>query len=221
MKPVLIFDLDGTLVDSKKDLTASVNYIRHQFDLPTLTEDEIALFIGDGALMLIRRALADKANESTVQTALQMFLSYYRAHMLDQTVLYPSVRETLDRLRDCKLAVLTNKPIHFSCAMLDGLGIYQYFAAVYGGNSFDRKKPDPVGVYRILSDTKGQREATWMIGDSAVDVRTGKNAGVTTCGVTYGYSTQSFEAYPPDFLIDRFSELEALIHARSTQLHPR
>jgi phosphoglycolate phosphatase len=221
MKPVLIFDLDGTLVDSKKDLTASVNYIRHQFDLPDLTEHEIARFIGDGALMLIRRALAEKATESAVQTGLQMFLSYYRAHMLDQTVLYPGVRETLDRLSDCKLAVLTNKPVHFSCAMLDGLGIYGYFAAVYGGNSFDRKKPDPVGVYRILSDTNGHREMTWMIGDSGVDVQTGKNAGVTTCGVTYGYSTKSFAESPPDFLIDRFSELEALIHVRGTQLHPR
>src|SRR5437762_10149710 len=184
VRPVLIFDLDGTLVDSKKDLTASVNYIRHQFDLPILTEGEIARFIGNGALMLIRRALGDQATEANVQTALQMFLSYYRAHMLDSTRLYPGVRETLDRLKDCKLAVLTNKPIHFSCAMLDGLGIYRHFTSVYGGNSFERKKPDPMGIYRILSDTNGQREATWMIGDSAVDVCTGKNAGVTTCGVT-------------------------------------
>src|SRR2546423_14150302 len=113
MKPVLIFDLDGTLVDSKKDLTASVNYIRRRFDLPTLTENEIARFIGDGALMLIRRALAERASETNVQSGLQMFLSYYRAHMLDQTVLYPGVVETLDRLQECKLAVLTNKPVHF------------------------------------------------------------------------------------------------------------
>jgi phosphoglycolate phosphatase len=170
MKPVLIFDLDGTLVDSKKDLTASVNHIRHKFDLPVLTEEEIARFIGDGALMLIRRTLAAKASETNVQEGLEMFLSYYRIHMLDNTVLYPGVRETLDTLVDCKLAVLTNKPVHFSRAMLDGLGLYSKFHVVYGGNSFDRKKPDPVGVHRILSDTNGQREKTWMIGDSAVDV---------------------------------------------------
>jgi phosphoglycolate phosphatase len=213
MKPVLIFDLDGTLVDSKKDLTASVNYIRNQFNLPLLTEEEIARFIGQGALMLIRRALGEKATEANVQAALQVFLSYYRAHMLDQTTLYPGVRETLDRLRHCTLAVLTNKPVHFSCAMLDGLGIYRHFAAVYGGNSFDQKKPDPVGIYQILSDTHGHRERTWMVGDSSVDVLTGRNAGVTTCGVTYGYATVSFAEYPPDFLIDQFPELEALIHA--------
>ena len=212
MRPVLIFDLDGTLVDSKQDLTTSVNYIRTRFDLPLLTAEEIARFIGNGALMLIRRALGPKASEDNVQAGLQMFLSYYRTHMLDSTVLYPGVLETLDRLVDCKLAVLTNKPVHFSCAMLDGLGVYKRFAAVYGGNSFDHKKPDPVGVYQILSDTKGQRERTWMIGDSAVDVLTGRNAGIRTCGVTYGYATETFKDAPPDFLIDNFSDLEALVH---------
>src|SRR5206468_7095831 len=95
VRPVLIFDLDGTLVDSKKDLTSSVNYIRHEFDLPVLTEEAIARFIGNGALMLIRRALGSKATETNVQVALQMFLTYYRVHMLDTTCLYPGVRETL------------------------------------------------------------------------------------------------------------------------------
>jgi phosphoglycolate phosphatase len=214
VRAVLIFDLDGTLVDSKKDLTASVNHIRHQFELPVLAEGEIAGFIGNCASMLIRRALGAKATEENVQIGLQMFLSYYRAHMLDCTRLYPGVRETLDRLTGCcKLAVLTNKPVHFSCAMLDGLGIYKHFIAVYGGNSFDYKKPDPVGVFQILADTKGHRERTWMIGDSAVDVQTGRNASIKTCGVTYGYATETFTETPPDFLIDNFSELETLVHA--------
>lgn len=212
MTTVLIFDLDGTLVDSKTDLTASVNHIRNRFDLPVLPEDEIARFIGDGALMLIRRALGGKATESNVQAGLQMFLSYYRAHMLESTALYPGVVETLDRLSNCKLAVLTNKPVHFSCTMLDGLGIYRRFAAVYGGNSFDRKKPDPAGIYQILSDTKGRRERAWIIGDSAVDVQTGRNAGIKTCGVTYGYATATFKEAPPDFLIDSFPDLEGLVY---------
>jgi phosphoglycolate phosphatase len=212
VKPVLIFDLDGTLVDSKKDLTASVNHVRHKFDMHSLTEEEIARFIGNGAQTLIRRVLGAKATESNVQSGLQMFLSYYRTHMLDQTVLYPGVRETLTRLSDCRLAVLTNKPVHFSCAMLDGLGIYRCFAVVYGGNSFHQKKPDPVGIFQILSDTKGQREKAWMIGDSAVDVLTGRNAGVTTCGVTYGYATETFNASPPDYIIDEFAELEKLVY---------
>jgi phosphoglycolate phosphatase len=211
VRPVLIFDLDGTLVDSKKDLTASVNYIRQQFDLPLLTEQEIARFIGNGALMLIRRALANQATETNVQAGLQMFLQYYRAHMLDTTRLYPGVHETLDRLGDHQLAVLTNKPVHFSCAMLDGLGIYKHFVSVYGGNSFDHKKPDPIGVYQILSDTKGDRKRTWIVGDSAVDVLTGRNASIKTCGVTYGYVSETFKDTPPDVLIDNFSDLERLI----------
>ena len=176
-----------------------------------MTEEEIARFIGNGALMLIRRALAAQATEDNVQVGLQMFLQYYRIHMLDTTRLYPGVRETLDRLGDCQLAVLTNKPVHFSCAMLDGLGIYKHFVSVYGGNSFDRKKPDPVGVHQILSDTKGDREETWIVGDSAVDVLTGRNACIKTCGVTYGYVAETFNDTPPDVLIDNFTDLERLV----------
>jgi phosphoglycolate phosphatase len=146
----LIFDLDGTLVDSKKDLTASVNHVRSTFGLPALPEDQIASFIGDGAQMLIQRALTagDRpVADADVQSGVQLFLSYYREHMLDDSVLYPEVHETLMRLSDCRLAVLTNKPIRFSRTMLEGLGILHHFAAVYGGNSFERKKPDPIGIF--------------------------------------------------------------------------
>jgi phosphoglycolate phosphatase len=209
--PVLIFDLDGTLVDSKNDLAASVNHVRLTFGLPILTEKEISGFIGDGAQMLIQRALGGDAAASDVQSGLQLFLAYYREHMLDQSVLYPGVSETLRRLTDCRLAVLTNKPIRFSRMMLDGLGILDLFSAVYGGNSFERKKPDPVGIFQILTDTGGQLEKTWMIGDSAVDVQTGRNAGATTCGVSWGYATDSFKATPPDFLVHRFEEIEPLV----------
>jgi phosphoglycolate phosphatase len=209
--PVLIFDLDGTLVDSKKDLTSSVNHVRSTFHLPELTEHEISTFIGDGAQMLIQRALGAEAAPADVHSGLQLFLSYYREHMLDQSTLYPGVYETLERLEDFRLAVLTNKPIRFSRTMLEGLGILHRFAAVYGGNSFERKKPDPVGIFQILTDTNGQPEKTWMIGDSAVDVLTGRNAGVKTCGVSWGYATDSFKATPPEFLIHRFEELEELV----------
>jgi phosphoglycolate phosphatase len=209
--PLLIFDLDGTLVDSKKDLTSSVNHVRSTFSLPSLSEQEIAAFIGDGAQMLIHRALGGEASASDVQLGLQLFLAYYREHMLDESVLYPGVSETLGRLSDCRLAVLTNKPIRFSRMMLEGLGILGHFSAVYGGNSFERKKPDPVGVFQILADTGGQLEKTWMIGDSAVDVLTGRNAGATTCGVSWGYATDSFKETPPDFLVHQFAEIEALV----------
>jgi phosphoglycolate phosphatase len=211
--PVLIFDLDGTLADSKKDLAFSVNHVRSTFGLPDLTEEEISAFIGDGAQMLIQRALGADASAPDVQSGLQLFLSYYRDHMLDRTVLYPGVAETLRSLAHCRLAVLTNKPIRFSRLMLEGLGILHHFAAVYGGNSFDRKKPDPVGVFQILSDTGGVPGDTWMIGDSSIDVITGRSAGVTTCGVSWGYAPETFAHTPPDFMIHRIEELLALVRS--------
>jgi phosphoglycolate phosphatase len=211
---VLIFDLDGTLVDSRKDLSSSVNYVRASYGLPGLSEEAISGYIGDGAQMLIQRALGKEADASDVQDGLQKFLSYYRDHMLDESVLYAGVAETLARLSDCRLAVLTNKPVRFSKMMLEGLGILQLFASVYGGNSFERKKPDPVGVFQILSDTNGRIEDTWMIGDSAIDVMTGRNAGAVTCGVSWGYAPESFAQTPPRFLIHRFEELESLVRGQ-------
>lgn len=211
MRPLIIFDLDGTLVDSKQDLCDSVNYVRVQFGLAPLAEEAIAGLIGDGAHALIRRALEGLATEETIEEGLHLFLRYYRDHMLDASSLYPGVEETLDRLADCDLAVLTNKPYLFSCAMLDGLGIYDRFSSVYGGNSFRQKKPDPVGIFQILADTGTEAIRTWMVGDSSVDVIAGRNAGVSTCGVTYGYAAETFEDHPPDHVIDRIHQLEGII----------
>lgn len=208
---LIIFDLDGTLVDSNADLVASVNHVRGQCGLSPLDDGLIREMIGDGAEMLVRRALGDHASEAMVQEGLRRFLGYYREHMLDQTCLYPGVVETLDALAECKLAVLTNKPWRFSCLMLEGLGIYDRFAAIYGGNSFSEKKPHPVGIHRILSDTGSRAPGTWMVGDSSVDVLTGRNAGVHTCGVTYGYAAHSFERHPPDVEIDAFAELTRIV----------
>ena len=211
MEPLIILDLDGTLVDSKADLCKSVNHVRTQFGLSTMSEPVIAGLIGDGAAALVQGALENKVTEDELDRGLTMFLDYYREHMLDESDLYPGVRQTLDALDDAKLAVLTNKPYRFSCRMLERLGIYGRFEAVYGGNSFEHKKPNPVGILQILSDTKGSRESTWMVGDSSVDVKTGRNAGVRTCGVTYGYAPESFRTDPPDHFIDTFSELPDLV----------
>ncbi|MGH9563203.1 MAG: HAD hydrolase-like protein, partial [Terracidiphilus sp.] len=143
---VLMFDLDGTLIDSRLDLVLSVNATLRHMNRPELPHETIYKLVGSGAAILVQRALGQNASEEESQRGLQFFLSYYREHMLDNTVTYPGVREGLDMLKDRPLAVLTNKPVKFSQAILDGLGLAQYFRLVYGGNSFATKKPEPEGA---------------------------------------------------------------------------
>lgn len=206
---LLIFDLDGTLIDSKLDLVHSVNAARKLMDLPAISEELVSSYVGNGAPVLMRRALGPGASDADVQRALEFFLAYYRDHMLDNTRLYPGVRESLDRLRDAgaRLAVLTNKPVRFSQAIIDGLGVGPHFFRVYGGNSFEQKKPDPIGVNTLLEESGAPRERTIMVGDSGVDVRTARNAGIKACGVTYGFQPEGFEQDPPDIVIDHMAQL--------------
>ena len=200
---LLIFDLDGTLIDSKRDLVNSVNAARAFAGLPALDDALVASYVGSGAPVLIRRAFPD-AGEAEHARLLRYFLDYYREHMLDATTLYPGVREALDRLHaaDVALAVLTNKPVRFSIHLLQGLGIDMHFFRIYGGNSFEEKKPDPVGINMLVEESGAARARTVMVGDSAVDVRTARNARVVACGVSWGFQPQTFADAPPDFIID-------------------
>lgn len=205
---LLVFDLDGTLIDSKLDLVHSVNAARMLMNLPAISEELVSSYVGNGAPVLIRRALGPDATEPDVQRALEYFLAYYRDHMLDNTRLYPTVREALDRLLAAgrKMAVLTNKPVRFSRAIIEGLGLGKHFFRVYGGNSFEQKKPDPIGVEILMKESSVSRDATIMIGDSGVDVRTARNAQVKACGVLYGFQPESFVDNPPDLLVNDLNE---------------
>ncbi len=138
---LLIFDLDGTLADSKVDLVHSVNAARKLMDLPPISDELVSSYVGDGAPVLMRRALGQRASEEDVARALEYFLTYYRAHMLDNTRLYPGVREALDRLRDAgtPMAVLTNKPVRFSRSLVEGLGLGKHFFQIYGGTASSRR----------------------------------------------------------------------------------
>jgi len=213
---LIIFDLDGTLIDSRLDLANSVNYTRLQLGLSALENDLIYSYVGDGASMLIRRALGREPNEAEIKQALEIFLQHYKRHLLDNTVLYPGVREALDRLDSLTLTVLTNKPVDPSNEILKGLGVQNKFAVVYGGNSFEQKKPDPVGIHRILQDTGISRERALMVGDSWIDIQTGRNAEIVTCGVTYGLASDTLQEAQPDFLIGDMRELLRIVYPLNT-----
>jgi len=205
---LLIFDLDGTLIDSKRDLADSVNATRAWMGLPSLHNDIVDSYVGDGAPTLIRRVLPG-ATEDDLARALRHFLDYYREHMLDATTLYPGVRGALDRLHDAgvPMAVLTNKPVRFSIQLVEGLGLEMHFFRVYGGNSFEQKKPNPRGIEMLIAESAAARERTVMVGDSAVDVLTARNARVQACGVSWGFQPETFADAPPDFVIDDMSAL--------------
>jgi len=223
----LIFDLDGTLIDSKLDLALAVNASLAHLGREPLPHEQVYGYVGHGAPMLIRRSLGagpDRigagATEAEVDRALGFFLDYYRAHMLDNTRPYPGVREGLETLAapdsigaGWRMAVLTNKPERFSRAILEGLGLARFFRYVYGGNSFDRKKPDPQGVEILLRNFQvGAREAM-IVGDSEIDVQTARNAGTWACGVTYGLGSEHLVDFPPDLLVDSLTDLPARLRA--------
>lgn len=217
---LLIFDLDGTLVDSREDLANSVNAMLRHYQKPELPHQVIASYIGDGAPMLVRRSLGDPDDENFVQDALLYFMAWYREHKLDNTYVYDGIREALDSIQasrngePLKMAVLSNKPVGPSRAIVEALGLGPYFFQVYGGNSFHTKKPDPAGVDALLEEAGAKREETVIIGDSNIDVLTGRNAGIYSVGVTYGLAPHTLEDAPPDVLIDKPLELASVLGPR-------
>jgi len=219
---LLIFDLDGTLVDSRIDLANSVNAMLRHYGKPELPNDVIASYIGNGAPMLVRRSLGDPDDESFVQEALLYFMAYYREHKLDTTYVYPGIKEALDLIRvardgaanNVKMAVLSNKPVGPSKAIVEALGLSQYFFQIYGGNSFHTKKPDPAGVEALLAESNAGAKETVIIGDSDVDIITARNAGAYSVGVTYGLAPHTLEDAPPDVLVDHPTELADVLGQR-------
>ena len=215
---LVIFDLDGTLIDSRLDLVHSVNAALRHIGRAPLPDDVIASYVGDGAPILIQRALGGEiVDETLVRKGLEFFLSYYRAHKLDHTTVYPGIKDALTVIQNSangtspaarrKLAVLTNKPVIPSRAIVEALGLAPFFAQVYGGNSFETKKPDPEGAQTLLEENGVSPEHTVIVGDSHTDIETGRNAGLWTVGVTYGFAPHTLEGQPPDISVDHPSEL--------------
>jgi phosphoglycolate phosphatase len=205
----LIFDLDGTLIDSKRDLIHSVNAMLREMGRQTLAEETISGYIGHGAPLLVNRALGGGATEVERARALEFFLAHYEEHKLDSTRAYPGVEETLAQLqrKNLSLAVLTNKPARISVRLLDALGLTTYFRAIYGGNSFETKKPDPLGANTILGEFGAAPPQAMVIGDSEVDVQTARNAGTIAAAVNYGFGVHDRTLYPADIYLDQISDL--------------
>ncbi|HUV69145.1 MAG TPA: HAD-IA family hydrolase [Terracidiphilus sp.] len=229
---LLVFDLDGTLIDSAQDLCNSVNAALAQFNFSPLPDPAIASFVGNGAPMLMRRSLAmaaattsEQVNENMFTDAYAFFLQYYREHKLDFTYAYEGVLEALDALKQLHdapggmpraMAVLTNKPVRPARGICEGLGMADYFLHIYGGDSFTAKKPDPLGLRTLMEETGATPQETVMIGDSQVDVQTARNAGAWSIGCTFGFAPQTLIETRPDILVDRASDWTAALSPAKT-----
>jgi phosphoglycolate phosphatase len=227
---LLVFDLDGTLIDSSLDLCNSVNAALIEVGRPELPQAMIASYIGDGAAMLVRRALGELYEVADPETgdgdqlfrrAYEFFLTYYRAHKLDNTRCYDGVIEALTMIRAAHpllpMAVLTNKPVNPSREICSALGLAPFFFQNYGGNSFATKKPDPTGLLTLLEEASSLLDAplrpehTVMIGDSDVDVLTARRCGARSLGCKFGLAPASLAAAMPDVLVDHPSEWQAAL----------
>jgi phosphoglycolate phosphatase len=213
---LLVFDLDGTLIDSSLDLCNAVNAALTHVGRPTLPNAVIAGFIGDGAAMLIQRALTEQHAEALFDTTYAHFLAFYRKHKLDNTRCYPGVLEALTAIRArhprLPMAVLTNKPVNPSREICAALGLAPFFFQNYGGNSFPTKKPDPAGLRTIIDEAEAllgapldSSEVT-MIGDSDVDIRTAHACGARSIGCTFGLAPHTLAAAKPTETVDSPSE---------------
>jgi phosphoglycolate phosphatase len=222
---LLVFDLDGTLIDSARDLCNSVNATLVEFEREPLPDPVVAGYIGDGAVMLVRRALfgvhATEVDEDFLARAYAWFLDYYREHKLDFTYAYKGVHEALAAVRALperaprSMSVLTNKPVRPAQAICEALHLAPFFLHVYGGNSFPLKKPDPMGLRALMEEACALPEETVLIGDSEVDVATARNAGTWVIGCTFGLAPLSLAANPPDVLVDSPAEWTAVLNPAS------
>jgi phosphoglycolate phosphatase len=218
----LLFDLDGTLVDSRANLANSVNLMLAELGREKLSDCRVLNFVGEGARLLVERALTATQGSAPLEHetdgALEIFLRHYREHLLDQTRVYPEVKETLAALRYFPKAVVTNKPYEFTVALLEGIGLLPHFNVVFGGDSLPERKPSPMMLLEAARRCGAEPSACLMVGDTKFDVMAGRAAGMKTCGYVPGFRgrTELAEA-GADFLIERFGELRILVECAQTQ----
>ena len=207
---LFVYDFDGTLVDTKLDVADSVNHALKELGVRQLHRETIFGYVGDGVGPLLARSLAG-TDFADVLAAVEVFKKHYDKHLLDRTDFYPRCRETIDYFSNKLHAILSNKPVYFINRILDELNFAHPFTSVLGGDSVERKKPDPQGLLQIIRMAQVAPDEVLMVGDSGIDVETGRRANVSTCAVTYGIGgLESISQFGPDWIIHDFSELKNL-----------
>jgi phosphoglycolate phosphatase len=210
---LLVFDLDGTLVDSSRDLASATNAALQRVapGAPVIPLEVVIGFVGEGARLLVERALRHAGVERPLDDVLPVFFDCYAERLLETTRLYDGVAEALAALDGHALAVLTNKPGPFSRTILEGLGVSSRFARIWGAGDVPARKPDPAGLLRLVGELGASAAAAWLIGDSAIDVRTARAAGVRAAGVTWGLDPAGVRAAVPDRVLTHPAELPSLV----------
>lgn len=205
---LVIFDLDGTLIDSKRDIAQAVNFALQQEGYSPLSIEKIETYVGGGLGKLIADVAPEPLSEERFLKLRDHFWHYYEAHLTDHTYLYDGVLDFLKTFDHFPTALVTNKPIHFTKLLLEKFNLNSYFDWVYGADSLPVKKPDPAVLEPILKKFPSKQD-TIIVGDSSVDIDTGKAAGILTCGVTYGFrSAEEVRSLKPNWVVDRFSDLQ-------------
>lgn len=212
----LLFDLDGTLIDSRDDLADSVNLTLCELDLEKLPSETIYNFIGEGVFNLLDRSISASLKQASTEEfsnkGVEIFRGIYNNNCLVKTKIYDGVKETLAELKDFKKAVITNKPHEFSEKILSELGILQHFQVVAGGDSFPERKPSPMPLLKTAEMLGFSFAECLMIGDSRVDIEAGKNAEMKTCGCVFGFrGREELETAGADFFIEGFSEISKIL----------
>ncbi len=208
---LIIFDLDGTLVDSRKDIANAVNFTLRKLSLKEKSLEEITSYIGRGVSDLIQKSL-EKKNHVHLEKALSIFEKYYKEHSSDESILYPGVKEVLEYFKDKKKAIVTNRNYEFAVITLKALGIYDFFSSITGGDDIGCAKPNSCPLDKAIYHLAINKDRSIIVGDMDIDVLAGKASGIATCAVTYGIGKkEDIEKTKPDYIIDNISELKKII----------
>lgn len=204
---LIIFDLDGTLVDTRRDLANAVNYARREMGRTELPLADIMAMVGNGMKMLLKRALGT-ADAAQIDSGITLFRNYYSQNLAVHSSLYPGVDTFLRQNAHQKLSVISNKPEEFTIPLLEQLGVASHFDLIMGGDSAPELKPSPVPISIVLNKLNVNRERAIIVGDGSPDIQAGKNAGILTCAVTYGFRRrEELLLEGPDFIIDNITQL--------------